>query len=467
MRLNWQDLGSARAETADGATVEIDGFPATVGASASTAHFILTFEPGCCPGCFPRDRTASVEVFAAAPVPVRGRSLRLTGTWCVRHDDPTGWRYQLHGARLLEPPGWTAVTRRGVLATGPLMCLAACAGADTPRGTSQRQADARRAIEAAPSVDIHSHAGGIANSRRMREGRAFGAVGQPMRQGGMAAICHAVVSDGPTHRVMADGRIHPYREPDPGELYQYAQLAFGRVHDLARDQGLAIIKDPAGLRAARAGTASAIIAAEGADFLEGKVDRVDETYSRWALRHLQLTHYRVNELGDIQTEPPVHGGLTDIGTEVIRRCNRVGIVVDVAHGTYDLVRRAASVTTKPLVLSHTSLSDTPARYSRLITPAHARVIASTDGVIGVWPPVSQFGSLTAMAAGMARMVDVVGVDHVGLGSDMTGLVGPSIFPEYDHLPGLAEALIGVGFTVADTTKILGGNYARVFEACMV
>ena len=113
------------------------------------------------------------------------------------------------------------------------------------------------------------------------------------------------------------------------------------------------------MRAARAGTASTIISAEGADFLEGHLDRVDEVHANWALRHLQLTHYRVNELGDIQTEPPVHGGLTDFGADVIRRCNRLGIVVDVAHGTYDLVRRAASVTTKPLVLSHTSLADSP------------------------------------------------------------------------------------------------------------
>ncbi len=65
------------------------------------------------------------------------------------------------------------------------------------------------------------------------------------------------------------------------------------------------------------------------------------------------------------------------------------------------------------------------------------------------------------------MVDVVGIDHVGLGSDMTGLVGPSIFPGYDQLPGLSEALIGAGFSIADTTKLLGGNYVRVFATCMV
>jgi membrane dipeptidase len=464
LRLNWHDLDGGRAESADGASVEIDGFPAGVLQSAHAAHFILTFEPGCCPGCLPRDPAASVEVFAVSPVPVHGQKLRLSGRWHVRRDDLDGWRYQLHDARLMEPVGWTSVGRRGVLAAGPLMCLAACAGGPA---SPQQQSDARRAIEAAATVDIHSHAGGVASPQRIRAGGPFGAVAQPMQQGGMAAICLAVVSDGPTHRVTADGRIHPYRQPDPGELYQYGQLAFGRVHDLAREQGLALIRNVAGLRAARAGSASAIIAAEGADFLEGQVDRVDEAYAKWALRHLQLTHYRVNELGDIQTEPPEHGGLTEVGAAVIRRCNRLGIVVDVAHGTYDLVVRAASVTSKPLVLSHTSLASSPARYSRRIAPEHARVVAKTGGVIGVWPPAAEFPTLTAMATGMARMVDAVGIDHVGLGSDMRGLVGPSVLPDYDRLPGLAEALIGVGFSVADTSKILGGNYARVFEACMV
>ena len=59
----------------------------------------------------------------------------------------------------------------------------------------------------------------------------------------------------------------------------------------------------------------------------------------------------------------MHGGLTDIGAAVIRRCNARGVVVDVAHGTLDLVRRAAAVTTKPLVLSHTSLTTRPSGRS--------------------------------------------------------------------------------------------------------
>ena len=50
----------------------------------------------------------------------------------------------------------------------------------------------------------------------------------------------------------------------------------------------------------------------------------------------------------------MHGGLTDFGAEVIRRCNTLGIVVDVAHGTFELVKRAVATTSKPLLLSHTA-----------------------------------------------------------------------------------------------------------------
>ena len=196
------------------------------------------------------------------------------------------------------------------------------------------------------------------------------------------------------------------------------------------------------------------------------LDRVDEAYETQALRHLQLTHYRVNELGDIQTAASVHGGLTDFGAAVIGRCNTLGIVVDVAHGPYDLVKRAAAVTTKPLVLSHTSLSDSPGPRSRRITADHARLIAGTGGVIGIWPPSTEFPDMASLAAGMARMVDVVGVEHVGLGSDMLGLLVPAIFSSYRQLPMLAAALRQAGFQPAELAKLLGGNYARVFKASL-
>jgi membrane dipeptidase len=450
----WANLAAAH-----GATIELTGFPLAAGPAAKSACFLVLPEPRCCGAHSPRDPEAAVEVFATSPLPMRAGALRLKGELRVQTGDPDGWRYQLHDARCLDPPGWSTLTRRGVLAGGPLICLAA---ADA-RAQSET---ARKVIAAGPPIDIHSHAGGIANTDRLRSGVGFSPVHAPMRDGGMAAICWAITGDGGTVRLSPEGRLRPYRDPAPGELRDHAIMGFDRILQLARTERLRIIATVADLRASGPNAPGVIISCEGADFLEGRIDGLDEAYRRWTLRHLQLTHYRVNELGDIQTEAPVHGGLTDFGAQVIRRCNQLGIVVDVAHGTFDLVKRAASVTTRPLVLSHTSLVPWPKQYSRNIGPEHAKLIAGTGGVIGVWPPASIFPSLAALATGIARMADVAGIDHVGLGSDMRGLVGPSVFPDYDYLPAFAEALLEAGFSEQDAGKVLGGNYARVFAASL-
>jgi len=460
-RITWTDLTGARADHACGTTVELTGFPVAAGSSSQAACFLLVPEAPCCPGHVPANTLGAVEVFAAAPLPMRAGALRLTGEWRVEPNEP--WRYQLHGARPLDPPDWRGVTRRGMLVGGPLMCLAtdACSTPDPAR-----PAKAKAAIAAGIPVDIHSHAGGIANERRLFSGTGFAPIAAPMRAGGMGAICLAMVADSGTHHVTPEGRIRPYREPAPGELRDKGARKFDAILRLVREEGLRVIATAADLRATRSDTQGVIIAAEGADFLEGRMEVLDEAYRRWTLRHLQLTHYRVNELGDIQTEPPVHGGLTDFGAAVIRRCNQLGVVVDVAHGTLDLVKRAAGVTSKPLVLSHTSLAGRPGPVSRQITAEHARVIAGTGGVIGVWPPIGIFPTLAALAAGMKRLADTIGVDHVGLGSDLRGLHNGTVFPNYDSLPALAEALLDVGFIEQDVVKVLGANYARVFAASL-
>ena len=149
--------------------------------------------------------------------------------------------------------------------------------------------------------------------------------------------------------------------------------------------------------------------------------------------------------------------MTDFGAAVVRACNRLGIVVDVAHGTYDLVKRAALVTSRPLILSQTSLSSAPGRHSRQISPDHARAVAQTGGVVGIWPPASIFPTLDNMADGFARMAEVVGVDHVGLGTDMRGLTGPSVLDNYRDLPLLTEKLLARGFAPVDVGKIFRGQ----------
>jgi len=439
MRLSWRDLGTPRADRAHGKTVEISGFPATGLPTGTSDHFLVMAEPGCCAGCVPNNPLAVVEIVADRPLKLGNGVVRVGGTLHIGAD-PAGWRYQIHGA---EPvPG---LSRRSMLAASPLFCLPATAMAQATDGTA---------------VDTHSHAG---NLIRAAYGQGLGDVASSMKQGGLSVVCLCIVGDSPIIRPV-NGRIRPVRDPKPGELYDFSKIQFAKTHELARNQSMPIVKTAADLRAARSDRPSAIVASEGGDWLEGRIERVDEAYQRWQLRQLQLVHYHPNELGDIQTEPSVHGGLTDFGVEVIRRCNALGIVVDVAHGTFELVKRAVATTTKPLLLSHTGLSDRPNPWTRLITSDHARAVASTGGVVGIWP-VQDVAHVNSYANGIARMVDVIGVDHVGIGTDQMGLLGPSSLPSYADLPQLAAAL-STRFKPPEISRLLGGNYRRVFEECI-
>ena len=334
--------------------------------------------------------------------------------------------------------------------------LAGCAG------TTRSTIGGGEPVRTTPTIDLHSHAGRIIPSRTGDFERPFEAIAAPMRAGGMDVVCLAIVADTPVTRIES-GVIRAWREPGPGELHAWFRKAWDRAEALIRRDGLAVVLDTTTLHEA-IGRPSVIIASEGADFLEGRIDRVDEACDVFGLRHLQLTHYRVNELGDIQTEPAVHGGLTAFGRAVVRRCNERGIVVDVAHAPIETVRGVVDAATRPIVLSHTSLAERARPYSRTITPEHARLVAQTGGVIGIWPPASRFPSLTALAEGMRAMADVVGPAHVGLGTDMLGLTGRSIFDSYVELPALRTALTSAGFGVDEVDGVLGGNYARVFRS---
>jgi membrane dipeptidase len=357
-----------------------------------------------------------------------------------------------------------ALTRRrlvgGALAAAlGAPALAGCGGARGPRAAEGLDPRVPALLADTISVDFHTHAAGAGYARTPRFDLA-----DHMRRGRLAAVCLCHSADGPViRRPASGGRIRQYRDPAPGELRAFTERRLAFMDAMVSQHGMTRVLTPADLDAAKAAGRPALIGTiEGCQFMDGRLERVQEVYER-GVRHLQLVHYMPSDLGDQQTEDPRWGGLSPLGADVIRECNRLGIVIDVAHGTQALVQQAAAVSTVPFVLSHTSLAPAaPSRYSRRISAEHARLVAQGGGVIGVWPSGYQFVDARDWVRGLARMVDVAGVDHVGIGTDMEGGVR-EVWSDYADLPALADLLLQQGFAPVEASKLLGGNYVRVFR----
>jgi membrane dipeptidase len=235
---------------------------------------------------------------------------------------------------------------------------------------------------------------------------------------------------------------------------------------MVASHGLVRALSAAELEAAHKAGQPAIVAdVEGLDFLEGRLERLEDAHRR-GIRHVQLVHYTPNDIGDFQTGAVTHHGLTEFGAEAIRACHRLGFVCDVAHATEDMAQQAARVATKPLLLSHTALAGSRAMgrtplAGRQVTPDHARAIAETGGSVGIW---HFFPTLDRYVEGVKEMADTVGVDHVSIGTDQFDARG--CVEDYTRWVHLVAAMLRGGFTPEEAGKIAGGNYMRIFRAAV-
>lgn len=352
------------------------------------------------------------------------------------------------------------------LLTTAAAIVAGCAGArpETPAAATAEMPypAAAKLLREHVSVDVHTHAG--PNGVTSRTAAPSDDLARSMRAGRIAVLCLADVPDGPILGRDASNVLRALREPEPGFLYQYHLQRLGWVDELCAKHGIRRVLTTADVKAAHAAGAPAIIMdIEGLDFLERKLERLEESFQR-GVRTMQLVHYTPNDIGDFQTGAVTHSGLTPFGADVIRACNRLGVVVDVAHATADTVKQAVKATDRPLLLSHTALRGSKAQgetplVERQITPDHARAIAETGGSVGIW---HFFATPERYVEGLKEMADVVGVDHVSIGTDASSSTG--LYPSYDNFTALVDAMLRGGFTPADTAKIVGGNYLRIFAA---
>src|SRR5262245_15333539 len=362
--------------------------------------------------------------------------------------------------------GHTFTYRPWKWSMAPASVGAMLAGEVGPRGstaaarTAETASAALDVLRRSISVDVHTHGGktGITSKAPPNDDLAIA-----MRAGSLAVACLADVPDGPLLGRNAEGVLATSRLPEPGQLYRHHLERLAWMDRMVADHGLRRALCAADLEAAHSAGQPAIIAdVEGLDFLEAKIERLEEAHQR-GIRHLQLVHYTPNDIGDFQTGAIMHQGLTSFGAEVIRACHRLGFVCDVAHATEDTVAQAVKVATKPLLLSHTALSGSQAMgptplSGRQISPDHARAIAETDGSIGIW---HFFPSLEKYVDGLKEMAQIVGVDHVSIGTDQH--VSPGSVPDYTQWVHLVAAMLRGGFTAEDAGKIAGGNYVRIFR----
>ena len=222
---------------------------------------------------------------------------------------------------------------------------------------------------------------------------------------------------------------------------------------------------------------------EGAHFIEGKTERIKTAYDR-GLRHLGLMHDGQTEppMGDIYTDTPQYDGLTNLGIDVIKECNRLGILVDLTHCNNEAINQALEVSTKPMLISHTGLNTqfgtnekmANMMMPRLISKEQAKIFADAGGVIGVWTHIAD--TPLDYAKNIRAMADVVGTEHVCIGTD-TKMAFPNNNNDRfarktnknwdDEKDGffytVVDALLKTGFTEKEIMQIGGGNYCRVFD----
>ena len=223
-------------------------------------------------------------------------------------------------------------------------------------------------------IDMHTHAG-----RPNRVGPVDRSVLATMAPGGVAAAVVSAIADLPMiRRNPQTKRLEKVRDPEPGECLAAVRRLPGELRGHRHPHRPRAGRDPRGRRPGGIGVAdpALVLAVEGCDFLEGDLDRLDALEAR-GVRSIQLTHYLVNETGDIQTAPPVHGGLTPFGAEAVRRMNRLGIIVDVAHCSEATVKGVAAATTQPILCTHANLKEPghpDGDHPRYLSPDYARMV---------------------------------------------------------------------------------------------
>lgn len=231
----------------------------------------------------------------------------------------------------------------------------------------------------------------------------------------------------------------------------------------ASDGQLRVIRTPADLdrlladRAKGEKVVGGMLSIEGLQDLEGKLANLD-TLHAVGFRMAGFAHFFDNGVAG-SMHGLEKGGLTPFGRQVLRRMEALGMVVDVAHASHKAVADILAMAKRPVVSSHGGVQAT-CKVNRNLTDDEVRGIARTGGVVGIgyWDAAICSTSPMAVAEAIAHVRDLVGIDHVGLGSDFDGAVTTAF--DSSQLVEVTQALVDRGFSEEEIAKVMGGNVLR-------
>ena len=327
--------------------------------------------------------------------------------------------------------------------------------------------------------DGHNDALLASDATSLAHGREGGHLDVPRaQQAGLRGGIFAVFTPSPDEEeieLVAGG----YDVPLPAPLDQEAALAAAattaaRLFALEALGSVRVVRGTADLdRAAEDGRLAAVLSLEGAEAIDRDLAGLDAWYAA-GLRALGPVWSRPNDFGHgvpfrFPSSPDTGDGLTEAGERLVRRCNELGIMVDVSHlnecGFWDVAR----ISEAPVVASHSG-AHALCPSSRNLTDEQLTAIATTGGLVGVVLAVpflradgadDEDTPIATIVEHVRHVAEIAGVEHIGLGSDFDGAKIPVEVGDVTGLPRVLDALRSDGFSAAEVDQIAWGNWRRV------
>ena len=251
---------------------------------------------------------------------------------------------------------------------------------------------------------------------------------------------------------------------------QYADQIFDRIEEIASENAgfIAIARTPDDLwRHKREGRKSIMLGIENGLAIEGDIQNLRH-FARRGIVYMTLCHNGDNDICDAASRSTAtHGGVSPFGAEVIREMNRLGIMVDLSHGGERSFYDALDISAQPIVCSHSSaraLCDHP----RNLTDDQMRALARKGGVcqVTLYPGFLRADGQATILDAMQHLehaIRVMGIEHVGLGTDFDGDGGVPGLADASELSNYTRQLLMRRYSEADIQLLWGGNFLRVMQ----